>query len=194
LQFFWNLVVHPTATFRQIQDRSAGTVFRWYLVALALYTALTTALAYSGLAVTVSPSWVDLVVGYSPMHPSAYLFPLWLIMITGTYLGSALYQTILSEISLRVVFGSNASRGVGQSFKAIALSHLPWLLVGWIPLVGTIASVPMLLYQVIGMRELHHISTKQAIVAIFLIPALLATAIIALLGSLWILALLSPHP
>lgn len=196
-RFFGTLVIHPTATFQQIRDLDAWTVLRWYLVAVAFYTTMVTGLAYSGLSVTVPPTFVQMVIGDPPMHPSASLPPVWLIAIVGNYGGTALKQSILIEITiwaLWVVFGNGASRGFGQTFKAITISHVPWLVLGWIPLVGFIASVPMLLYQVIGLRELHQISTQRAIVAVFLIPALLLCSAAALLGGVYTYTIfLSPH-
>jgi len=193
ITIFWNLVVHPTATFQQIRDVDAWTVLRWYLGALAFYTIMVAGLAYSGLVVTVPPSFVQMIIGAPPVHPSALLFPLFPIVVGANYMSTALYQSILSEIPLRVVFGWGATRGFGQTFKAIALSHIPWLILGWIPLLGSIASVPMLLYQVIGIRELHQISTKRALVAILLIPAILLMAILALHGIIYYFALTHPH-
>jgi hypothetical protein len=139
-------------------------------------------LAYTGLAVTIPPSWVDLLLGEPLIYPSSIFFPLFIILVAGICLGTVLVETFLLELTLSLVFRTELSRGTDQSVKAIAASHLVWLAVGWIPIVGTIATIPTIIYQVIGIRELHSISTKQAIVARLFVPAFLAIATLTLAG------------
>jgi hypothetical protein len=184
LTFVCDLVLHPTTTFQKIRDLSATTVFTWSLRALAIYTAGVTTLAYTGLAVTVTPTWLQCILGYTPVYPAVMLLPLWLLVIIVSYLGTILYLTLIPAITLRVVYGRKFSNGFAQACKAIASCQLVWLLVGWIPLIGTIASVPLIVYEVIGIRELNAISTQKAILAVFLVPAILAVAIVTIFSAL----------
>lgn len=192
LAFVGDLVLHPTTTFQSLRDKSATTVFIWSLRALAIYTAGVTTLAYTGLAITVTPSWLEVILGYTPLYPAVIPLPLWLMVIIGSYLGTILYLTLIPAITLRLVYGRKFSNGFIQSCKAIASSQLLWFLVGWIPLIGTLASVPIIVYEVIGIRELNTISTQKAIVAVFLIPAILTIATVTIFCALAIAPFFSP--
>ena len=58
----------------------------------------------------------------------------------------------------------------------------PSLLLGWIPGVNIIAAIWALIVEIIGIRQLHELSTGKAVLAIIIaiaIPAIIGIALIA---------------
>jgi hypothetical protein len=61
----------------------------------------------------------------------------------------------------------------------------PGLLFGWIPIIGMIASIWSLVLEVLGIRQLHEITTGKAILAVvmmlvvFIVLAVILAAVIA---------------
>jgi hypothetical protein len=59
-------------------------------------------------------------------------------------------------------------KGYRETLKALAFGDTPALLLGWIPLVGMLAGLWSLFISVLGIRELHEISTNRALGALIL--------------------------
>ena len=52
--------------------------------------------------------------------------------------------------------------------KAVLYSATPTVLLGWIPLISFIAVLWSLVLRIIGIRELHEITTGRAVLALIL--------------------------
>ncbi|MCQ8894434.1 MAG: YIP1 family protein [Methanolinea sp.] len=60
-------------------------------------------------------------------------------------------------------------KGYGETLKVLAFGSTPFLLVGWIPLVGFfVGGVWTLVLSVLGIRELQQVSTARALGAVIL--------------------------
>jgi hypothetical protein len=73
-------------------------------------------------------------------------------------------------------------KGVGQTIKAVLYGATPYCLLGWIPIVNFIAEIWMIIVSILGVRQLHEISTGKAVIAVILaiiIPAIIIGATIA---------------
>jgi hypothetical protein len=105
----------------------------------------------------------------------------------GLLLGScvwALFLGITVHLTARALGGSGSTK---ESISACLLSFTPLMVVGWIPLVGSyIADIWSLPLFVIGIREVHALSTRRAVLAV-VVP-------LALLFSLLILAFVTLAP
>ena len=55
-----------------------------------------------------------------------------------------------------------------QTFKALMYGATPSLLLGWIPVIGFLAAIWALIVEIIGIRQLHEISTGRAVAAVIL--------------------------
>lgn len=87
------------------------------------------------------------------------------------------------------VYAVGGRKGVGQTIKSMAYGSTPALLLGWIPFLGIIGGIWSLVVSIIGIRQLHEISTGRAVLAYLLgaliIPLIIVIVIfIALLGAM----------
>jgi hypothetical protein len=64
------------------------------------------------------------------------------------------------------------------------------LLLGWIPLVNIIAAIWSLIVEIIGIRQLHELTTGRAILAV-LIPIILAIILAVVLAALFVAVMTS---
>ena len=74
-------------------------------------------------------------------------------------------------------------KGYGNTIRAFAYGNTPLLLFGWIPFVGMLFPLWAWVLNIIGIRQLHEISTGRAIGAVLLsiIIALIITVVLVVL-------------
>ncbi|ACL17213.1 hypothetical protein Mpal_1908 [Methanosphaerula palustris E1-9c] len=97
----------------------------------------------------------------------------------GLLLGScawALFLGITVHLTSRALGGSGSMK---ETLSACLLSFTPLMVTGWIPLIGSyIADIWSLSLFVIGIREVHALSTRRAVLAVVLPLALLFTLLV----------------
>ena len=77
--------------------------------------------------------------------------------------------------------------GLLQTIKAVIYGDTPSLILGWIPIINVIAMIWSLIVGVIGVRQLHGLSTGKAVLAVILailIPAVIIGILFATLGPM----------
>ena len=78
-----------------------------------------------------------------------------------------------------------------QTEKAAIYGSTPFLLLGWIPVIGlVIGGIWAIILTIIGLRELHEITTGKAILAYVLALAIIFVILILIVGWL-VIALMS---
>jgi hypothetical protein len=82
-------------------------------------------------------------------------------------------------------------KGYGNTIKAFAYGNTPLLLFGWIPFVGMLFPFWAWVLNIIGIRQLHEISTGRAIGAVLLsiLLSIIALIIISVLVVLFVVLL-----
>ena len=78
-------------------------------------------------------------------------------------------------------------KGYRETLKALAFGDTPALLLGWIPLVGILAGIWSLVLSVLGVRELHGITTGRALGAV-IIAVIIPLLLLVLLASFFFIA------
>jgi len=78
-------------------------------------------------------------------------------------------------------------KGYRETLKALAFGETPALLLGWIPLVGILAGIWSLVLSVLGVRELHGITTGRALGAV-IIAVIIPLLLLVLLASFFFIA------
>ncbi len=85
------------------------------------------------------------------------------------------------------IFGGRG--GIGQTFKTAMYACTALLAIGWVPIIGLFGGAFSALYsQVVGIRELHHLTSRRAIGAVCTATFLPAVALIGIL----VMAFLAP--
>lgn len=82
---------------------------------------------------------------------------------------AGLIGIFISGIILHIfVYIVGGRRGLDQTLKTVLYASTPELLLGWIPIIGIFVGIWSLILEILGIRELHEISTGRAILAVLL--------------------------
>jgi hypothetical protein len=175
-------LVRPVETFQASRGDTFESAFTYYIILLVIYAVLTALVSLIGIAVV---PWL----ATGAQGGVVAFFTSMISTIIGGIIGLFVIGLILHVFVLLVGGG----KGAGQTLKAYMYGSTPNLLIGWIPIIGILGAIYMIVLWVIGIRELHQISTTRAILAV-VIPVLIAIVIIALLLAAFIVAFAQTYP
>jgi hypothetical protein len=148
----------PVETFQASRSEELGEAVRYYVILLAVYSIL------SGILIGIGLSALSSIPGIGgAVVPVGGLFLIIITFIAG--LIGIFIAGIILHIFVYLVGGRN---GLEQTLKAVMYASTPSLLLGWIPLIGIIAGIWAIVLEVLGIRELHNISTGRAVLAVLL--------------------------
>jgi hypothetical protein len=162
------MILEPTATIRGLRKAKLGDAVQYALLWLVIYGIISALLVLA--AISGTPFGPLMLVALGPAV--AVLVFIWTIVagIIGFFIGSAWLHL------WALAFG--ARKGYVQTFKSAAYGATPALALGWIPIIGAIFALWGLALIVLGLRELHEISTSRAALAVIvavIIPAIIVT-------------------
>jgi len=103
-----------------------------------------------------------------------------LLAVVGAFAGLFISGS-LTHLFVRA-FGGR--KGYANTIKAFVYGDTPFLLFGWIPFVGMLFWIWALVLNIIGIRQLHEISTGRAVGAVLL--SIVALVIIGVLIGLFV--------
>jgi hypothetical protein len=173
----------PSETFDASKEDSLGDAFKYYVVILLVLAVLVAIIG----AVAFQLIWGMFAAFLPPDAPSlAEIGPLlavlpvllFVLVLVGGIIG-AFIDGLWIHLWVYIVGGRN---GVGQTIKAVLYGATPYCLLGWIPIVNFIAEIWMIIVAILGVRQLHELSTGKAVLAVILaiiIPAIIIGAIFA---------------
>jgi len=193
---FWEkvkgFIVSPTATFNGVKDEGWGASFSYFAKLLVIFAVLMA-------VIVASIAWVVLavIVGMFGALLAAFGVPAdamtgvmgWVTGLAGVMAVILLIMVIISGL-IGILVGSGwmhiwvylcgGRKGAGQTIKAMAYGSTPSLLLGWIPFIGFIFGIWSMIVSIIGIRQLHEISTGKAVLA-YLLGAIIIPLIILLI-------------
>ena len=162
------IVLRPVEHFRLAANDTLTFAFVYYLVLLAVFGAL---FSFS-------------LTGFGSYVRYDAQFMTTILAMLGQMIVSLFTGTVWLHIWTRIAGGR---QGIKNTLKVVAYAMTPTLLLGWIMPVGTAAGLVWgIVLQVLGVRELHQLTTGRAVLAIAL--SLIAMVVVILV----ILFLVSP--
>ena len=168
----------PAETFRKVKDTGYGDTFVYFLVLVLIYTVLSVPV----MLVSLSPAWFT---GMYTLLGIGSLSGFGIVIIAVLMIIAALVLLFIGAAWLHLwVYLFGGRKGIRETLKALAFGETPALLLGWIPLVGILAGIWALVLSVMGVRELHGISTARAtgaVIVAVVIPLLLLILLAAFL-------------
>jgi hypothetical protein len=174
----------PLNTFSDVEPEALVSALQYFAIWAVIYAILQTIIFYT-LGRGVFQTLWDL-----PGLSNAALFlfhpaTVGLASVLGAF-GGLFLSGSWAHLFVRA-FGGR--KGWGNTIKAFAYGNTPIFLFGWIPFVGALFSIWALVLDVIGIRQLHEISTGRAIGAVLLgIVALTVLIVMAVVLFVVILA------
>jgi hypothetical protein len=155
----------PFNTFNNVEAEALGSALKYFTIWVAIYTILRTAIFYTAERRVFESFWNLL--GLSDAGLYLYQFnpavfaPL---IVVGAF--ASLF--ISGSLTHLFVWAFGGRKGYGNTIKAFAYGNTPLFLFGWIPFVGMLLWIWALILDVIGIRQLHEISTGRAVGAVLL--------------------------
>jgi len=170
----------PSETFDASKEDSLGDAFKYYIVILlilAVLVAIVGAVAFQLIWGTFAASLPPDALSLAGMGPLLAVV-IFIAVLVGGIIG-AFIDGLWIHLWVYIVGGR---KGVGQTIKAVLYGATPYCILGWIPIVNFIAEIWMIIVAIIGVRQLHELSTGKAVLAVILaiiIPAIIIGVIFA---------------
>lgn len=172
----------PSNTFDNVKDEALGNALKYFTIWVVIYAILRTIVFYTVERRVFQILWDLLEVS----DAAVYRFdPVTFALLA--VLGAFANLFISGSWAHLFVWAFGGRKGYGNTIKAFAYGNTPLLLFGWIPFVGMLFPLWALVLNIIGIRQLHEISTGRAIGAVLL--SIVALVIIVVLIVLFVVLL-----
>jgi len=176
----------PSNTFNNVEAEGLGSALKYFTIWVVIYAILRTIVFYTVERRVFQTLWDLLEVSDAAVYrfdPVTFA----LLAVLGAF-ASLFISGSLTHLFVRA-FGGR--KGYGNTIKAFAYGNTPVLLFGWIPFVGMLFPIWALVLNIIGIRQLHEISTGRAIGAVLLgiVALIIITVLIALFVVLLVVVL-----
>ncbi len=169
----------PSDTFDASMEDTVGDAFKYYVVILAIYAVL------SAIIVAVAFSLFAGILGTFGVRTMTFGAAMGPLVAVGVFVGvlvSGIIGVFIGGLWLHIwVYLVGGRNGIEETIKAVIYGMTPSLLLGWIPVVGFIAGIWALIVEIIGVRQLHELSTGKAVLAVII--AIIIPAIV--IGVIW---------
>jgi len=169
----------PLNTFNNVEAEALGSALKYFTIWVVIYAILRTIVFYTLERRVFETLW-DLL-GVSDAAVYRFDPVIFALLAVGGAFASLFISGSLTHLFVRA-FGGR--KGYANTIKAFAYGNTPVLLFGWIPFVGMLLPIWALVLNIIGIRQLHEISTGRAIGAVLL--GIVALVIIAVLIALFV--------
>jgi len=170
-------VAAPVNTFNNVEAEALGSAVKYFAIWLVPYVILRTVVFYTLERRVFESLWDRFGLSDAPLFlyyfdPVAFALLGVLGAFGGLFIGGA-----WTHLFVRA-FGGR--KGYRNTIKAFAYGYTPVFLFGWLPFVAMLLSIWGLVLNIIGIRQLHEISTGRAVGAV-LVSMVAAGVIIALI-------------
>ncbi len=177
-------LLEPSKTFDATKEEDLSEAIKYYAVIAAIYSAIfAVLLAFVGtlFGSMMGRRNLGMLMGTGAGAGGAIIFFILFIIavIIGAFIGGAILHIFVYIVGGR--------KGIAQTIKAVMYGSTPGLILGWIPIIGFIAAIWSLVVEIIGIRQLHELTTEKAVLAVLIpiiIAVILAVIVAALIASL----------
>jgi hypothetical protein len=171
----------PSNTFNNVEAEALGSAVKYFTIWVVIYAILRTIVFYTLERRVFQTLWDLLGLSDAPLylyHFDPVIFGLLAVLAA---FASLFISGSWTHLFVRA-FGGR--KGYRNTIKAFAYGDTPLLLFGWIPFVGMLFPLWAWVLNIIGIRQLHEISTGRAIGAVLL--GIVALVIIVFLVVLFV--------
>jgi len=169
----------PVNTFNNVEAEALGSALKYFTIWVVIYAILRTIVFYTLERRVFQTLWNLLGLSDAAVYRfDPVIFAL--LAVLGAF-ASLFISGSLTHLFVRA-FGGR--KGYKNTIKAFAYGNTPLFLFGWIPFVGMLFPLWAWVLNIIGIRQLHEISTGRAIGAVLL--GIVALVIIVVLIVLFV--------
>ena len=171
----------PAGSFRGVRNEQPGETLKYFFAIAAIYSILMGVMIMLRLAAT--HPFLSLVPSIDPTQVAVFDVFGVILMIVLMLVLSFIFAVIFGIWLHIFVYLLGGRKGFWETEKSVFYNLTPMMLIGWIPFIGAlIGAIWSIILGVIGVRELHELSTAKAAVAVILaviIPIILLIVIAA---------------
>ena len=180
-------IMSPSEMFKKTSGKSLGAAYQYYAALLVFFTILFGIVTVSiGLAAFTSmvdsmagmPIIGDIAAGAAENF-SGFIISLGAFFVYLVFLFYLLGVFVSGLIIHAFVLLMGGTKGAKQTIKTTMYASTPFLLLGWIPIISSIAYIWSLVLLVIGIKENQQMETGNAVLVV-IIPIVLVIILIAL--------------
>ncbi|MCZ7356441.1 MAG: YIP1 family protein [Candidatus Methanoperedens sp.] len=165
-------LIEPAKTFDAVKEDSLEETIKYYAIIAAINSALSAVLlAFAGALLGSMMGFRGLgmiMMGVGAGAAILFFIESMILVIIGAFIGGAILHIFVYLLGGR--------KGIEQTIKAVMYGLTPLLLLGWIPIIGFIATIWSLVLEILGIRQLQELTTGKAALAV-LIPVIIAVII-----------------
>jgi hypothetical protein len=183
IELIKGFLLTPVETFQKVRKADLGDTLKYFLILVVINTVLS---AIIGL-VALSSMWA----AYSSIFEG-----LGIAIPAAAGFGIIVFAILMIFVNLLVLFIGAAwmhlwvyilggRKGYMETLKALAYGDTPYLLIGWIPLIGFIGSIWSFVLYILGVRELQEMSTGRAAGAVILAFVVFIIIVIVIAAALF---------
>jgi hypothetical protein len=177
------LLLEPSKTFDALKEEPLLEAVKYYIGIAAVFSALfALILGFVGsfFGSMMGFGNLGMMMGAGAGISAAIIFfvMFMLIAIAGAFIGGAILHIF--------VYIAGGRKGITQTIKAEMYGSTASLLFGWLPIINMIAAIWSLVTEIIGIRQLHEITTGRAVLALVL-PIIIAF-ILAMVVAFFLIA------
>ena len=178
------LLLEPSKTFDALKEEPLVGAVKYYICIAVIYSAI------FALMLGFAGSLFGSMMGFGNLGmmmgagvgigAAITFFVVFMIMaIAGAFIGGAILHIF--------VYIAGGRKGMTQTIKAGMYGSTASLLFGWLPIINIIAGIWSLVTEIIGIRQLHEITTERAILALVL-PLIITFILAMVLAGLFVIA------
>ena len=193
LETIKGFLMQPVESFRKVRGTSLGDAIKYFLILVIINVILT--MIVDLVFASAILSTLTETIGQMGMGEVFLIETIGMVVL-------AIILIILMLVLLFVVAGwlhlfvylLGGRKGYAETAKALIFGSTPYMLIGWIPLIGLfIGGIWSLILGILGIRELHQVSTGRAAGAV-IISAFILFIVVVLVAAWFIISLVSVEP
>lgn len=173
----------PSDTFDASSGDTLGDALKYFVIILLIYAVL------SAIIAAVVISMLSGMLGMFGVPETPFDLSMGPVLAVGVFIGllvGGIIGIFIGGLWLHIwVYLVGGRNGFVQTIKAVIYGDTPSLLLGWIPIINIVTGIWSLIVGIIGVRQLHGLSTGKAALAVILailIPAVIVVILFVALG------------
>jgi hypothetical protein len=183
---------NPTGAFRGVRNEQPGETLKYFVAITAIYSILMGIMIM--LRLTATHPFLSLIPSIDPTQVVVFDVFGVILMILVILALSFVFAVIFGMWLHIFVYLLGGRKGFWETEKSVFYNLTPTMLIGWIPVVGgLIGAIWSIILGVIGVRELHEMSTQKAAIAV-LLAVIVAFVLLIVIAAAFLMAIVAQGP